>query len=171
MAIYMNSKFHKELNLWKDKYQKSKKELDALIPETLTGRKKILFLEKSLRDLTKEKESIEETLATTVKKLEELLEEKEITKGQKMVLLLFAGTLDSINKLETAQGNKVKFIAQLIGANEKNIEKDFNGRGFHIDSPLSNKSNYTYMEKICKELEITEWIELVRDTLNKIKDK
>ena len=171
MPIYISSKLHKELNYWKDKFQNCKKQLDELIPETLLNRKKIKELERELKESINEKNSIKNTLFTTEKQLQDLLKEKEITKGQKMTLLFFAGTLDAINKLNILQGNKIKLIAQLIGANEKNIEKDFNGRGLHTDSPLSNKPNYTFMEKICIEYDIIEWLEPVQSILDKIKDK
>lgn len=167
----MSNGYNRELDKWKDKARDTERQLDDLIPEVISCRKKIPELENELKKLQDEKETIKQELLNNKKKLQELQEDKEITKGQKMLLLQFAGTLDTIDNLHILQGNKIKIIAKLVGANEKNIEKDFNGRGFRLDSQLSKPPNYTFMKKLCTEYDINEWAEQVDSMLDKLKNR
>jgi len=167
----MTSNIYQELDSWKTKAHEWKRQLDELIKETLSNRKKLENNEKQINVLIKEKETLEEQLSSKEKALKEILEEKEITKGNKMLLYQLLGTLDSINNLPISQGNKVKLLSKIVSATEKNLEKDFNGRGTHKDSPLSNVSNYTFLKSLSEELNITEWLNLAQSMLHKLENK
>lgn len=93
------------------------------------------------------------------------------TKGQKMLLLYYLGFLDKIAQLNTTAGNKVKLLSKIIDANSKNVQKDFNGRGIHLDSQLSSESNYKYVIPLLFEMGLEKEAEDAEIMLEKIKSK
>lgn len=186
----MYSKRYDTREYWKDEAIEKTRQLKELIDQRLVFKEKILAKEDELKNSLKENELIRFELRkendalkklinnnevlnkSLINKEEELLEsveENKLTKGHKMLVLQFLNTLESVNTLDIPQKNKIKLLAKIIGGHEKNIEKDFNGRGFQIDSPLSTLSNYNFMEKICEELEIKEWQSKIEEMLDKIK--
>src|ERR1017187_4515007 len=141
----MGKSFHQlysEIDYWKTMALDYKRQLDDLIREKFENRDKIKAKEQQLNALIKEAELIKQNSLKDAlfkqKELDEAIQneitKEKTTKGQKMLLLQFLGTLDTVNNLNISQGDKIKLLTYLIGAHEKNIEQDFNGRGDNLDS-------------------------------------
>ena len=166
-----------EIDHWKTMALDKKRQLDDLIREKFENRDKIKAKEEQLNASIKEAELIKQNSLTDAlikqKELDEAIQneksKEKTTKGQKMLLLHLLGTLDSVDKLEINQGNKIKLLTYIVGANEKNIEADFNRR--NSDSKLNIKENYSWLRELSTELKITEFVKPAEDMLDKIYKK
>lgn len=182
MSFFLNAREYKEYKEVMKRNQSLEIQHKELIREFFDLKEKEKNTQNEFKKLEADTEVIKERLLakekevdTKLKELEELIkteqEKEKVTKAQKMLLLEFLGVLDIINSLDIQQGDKMKLLGYIINAHEKNIEKDFNGRGFHLDSPLSKLVNYNFLVKIFNDLGMKEQEDQAQRLLNQIKNK
>ncbi len=144
----------RQVSEFKDKEKNQENELKKLIQDTQLIKESSLAKEKELEELIKSEQEKEKT-----------------TRGQKILLLEFLGTLDTIEGLKIHKGNKIKLLTYIVEATEKSVEQDYNVRTYHINSRLSNISNYTFLVDVCKKLGIKEFEEKAENMLQKIEKR
>jgi hypothetical protein len=168
----MTSKEFREFNELRNKAEKYYKELHGVIRQNHAKEKEYKRKEDELKALIKETELIKEEELSKQRELDQLIEieqkKEKTTRGQKILLLEFLGTLDTIEELKISKGNKIKLLTYIVEATEKSVEQDFNGRKYNINSRLSNISNYSFLVDVCKNLGIKEFEEKAEKMLEKI---
>ena len=96
--------------------------------------------------------------------LKKFMESKDATLNQKLLLLEHTWLLKNIKEIFPLQKKQVTFLSILLSQNESNIKKAL-AKITDYKSDLTTKSNYEFLIKIFKHLQLDNLVEKTQNIL------